>query len=305
MNLKVKRYILFILMVLVGASFIKPGQLKKIIRTRIVLDVSEIYPGNTFEVALLTTLRDSTKIRSQASNFTINFADFDFEILNGAELVSKSRTLMTLKVSDWAFTNPVLDIKATLRRKPSINHHIKIPIRYDLTQVVSYRGENGYDPRSTTDNGYKKIPITKRVNLEFIDNEQTLTNNSDPAIQGEKGPDLDIYISMKDTLEKAFVHILIFDEYGGEVVKTLMPDIGRIEIESLGGKGGISRSGGKGGTGGNVTVYIRKSALPYFDQIFILNNGGEGGELWRPEIDGQKLGPYGDDGEIKIIDWVD
>ena len=38
--------------------------------------------------------------------------------------------------------------------------------------------------------------VLKNVNLEFIDNEQTLTNNSDPNILGGKGPDLDVYIEL-------------------------------------------------------------------------------------------------------------
>ena len=39
------------------------------------------------------------------------------------------------------------------------------------------------------------------------------------------------------------------------------------------------------------------------DQIFIENFGGEGGELWRPRIDGQQQGPFGDNGEVTILDW--
>ena len=39
------------------------------------------------------------------------------------------------------------------------------------------------------------------------------------------------------------------------------------------------------------------------DQIFIVNHGGDGGELWRPLVDGQQQGPFGDDGAVKVVDW--
>lgn len=284
-------------------AFIKPGQLKKIARVTLEFDASTLVPGQEFGAVLITTLKDSTQIRSKTSNFTINFADYEVELISGVNVIEKSRTMMALKVSDYNFVNPFIEIKTKLRRKPSIKHHLKIPIRYDLTQRVKYEGRDGYDPRSTTKNGYRQIPITNRVNIEFIDNEQTLTNNSDPAIIGGKGPQLDVYVSMLDTLEKSFVRVLVKDEFGQQTVKTLLPDIGEIEIQSVGGKGGISRSGGKGGDGGDITVYLSPKAKPYFDQIFIINHGGEGGELWRPKIDGQKLGPYGNEGKLEIVDW--
>lgn len=283
-------------------SLIKPGQLKKIIDGKITLEVEELLPGQEFNVGITTTLRDSTKLHSQTSNFTINFSDYEFEMLNGVELIQKSRTVMTLRVSENSYLNPFVELKIKLRRKGEINHFLRIPIRYDLTQRVVYHGEDGFDPRSTTENGYRKIPIAGRVNVEFIDNEQTLTNNSDPAIIGGKGPNLEVFVSVLDTMSKAFIRVKIIDEFGGIVTKTLIPEIGQLEIESIGGKGGISRSGGKGGDGGDVTVYLSPRAKPYFDQVFILNYGGEGGELWRPKVDGQKRGPYGNEGSLKIIE---
>ena len=284
-------------------SFIKPGQLKKIARCSISIDSYDIYPGNILDLVLTTKLVDSTVIRSSSSNFAINYADYEIELTGGIEILEKTRTKLLVKISDTAFMDPYISINVKLRKKNSIKWQITLPILYNQKQTVSFIGKDGYDPRANSNNGYKKIPVTKRINLEFIDNQQTLTNNSDPAIIGEKGPDLDLYVSLLPTKNGNFIKIKIRDEFGEQYIKYLKAGTGSIEIQTIGGKGGISKNGGKGGPGGNVTVFITPEAKPYFDQIFIDNQGGEGGDLWRPKVDGQKQGAYGDNGEVTTVKW--
>lgn len=289
---------------LIGMSFIKPGRLKKIVRVEVNFDREGIYPGNLVDVTLTTTLKDSTKINSTASNLTVNFSDYVFELEGGATIQERTRTKLTLRILDEYYTNPQVKMNVYLRRKPAVHWQINLPIRYDVTQKVVYKGGDGYDPRANTHDGYRKIPITKRVNIEFIDNEQTLTNNSDPNIIGEKGPDLKVYVSLVDAqYGRNFVKVNVQSEFGDTLIKYIKPGVGDLEIHTVGGRGGISRSGGKGGDGGDVTVFITEDARPYFDQIFIVNHGGEGGDLWRPKVDGQQQGPYGDDGQLTVMDW--
>ncbi len=287
-------------------SFIKPGQLRKIVSCNLEFDQSQIYPGNLVEMTLNTKLKDSSVINSNASNITINFADYYFELEGGAVVHEKTRTKMTVKIADDTYNDPFVNVTVRLRRKKSIQWHMKLPILYDVRQRVVFRGGNGYDPRSNSDNGYKKIPITKRVNLEFIDNEQTLTNNSDPAIIGKNGPNLELHVSLIGSKQSGkFIKIKIRSEDGDQLVKYLKVGVGWLEIQTIGGKGGISKYGGKGGNGGDVTVFITPEARPHYDQIFIENFGGEGGELWRPRIDGQQMGPFGDNGTVEIIEWTE
>lgn len=301
---KLKPIILLIALGLLTSSFIRPGQLGKIVNCQLKFDHKGIFPGNLVDVVLETTLKDSTVIPSTRSNLTINFADYVFELEGGAVVHEKTRTKLVLLIQDDSYTNPFVEISVHLRRKKSINWKIKLPILYDVTQVVNFSGKDGYDPRANSDNGYKKIPITSRVNIEYIDNSQTLTNNSDPNIIGGKGPDLEVYVSLITAEDgEKFVQVDIRSEDGDRITKYLKAGVGSLEIQSVGGKGGISRFGGKGGDGGNVTVFIKPNARPYFNQIFIVNHGGDGGELWRPKIDGQQQGPYGDDGDLEIYDW--
>jgi len=256
--------------------------LKKIVKCELAIDAAEVYPGNTIKLVMLTKLKDSTVIRSTQSNFTINFADYDFKAEGGVEILQKSRLACIIRISDEAYRSPTIRLSAVLRRKPSIKWEHEFPIKYDVVQQVYFAGKNGYDPRANTDNGFKKIPITKRVNLEFIDEGQTLTNNSDPNIVGGAGPDLDVYVSLiGDTDQEQFLKVEIRNDEGLQIFKYLKLGIGSIQIQSIGGNGGISKSGGKGGRGGNVTVFITPQAKPYFDQVFIENFGGEAGPLWR------------------------
>ena len=150
----------------------------------------------------------------------------------------------------------------------------------------------------------EKFLLAGRVNLEFIDETQTLTNNSDPNIIGGRGPDMHVFISLLDTLpNQSFLKVSIQLETGDSIQKYLPVGTGFLEIYTIGGKGGISKYGGKGGKGGDVTVHITPAARPHFDQVFIINHGGDGGELWRPKVDGHQEGPYGDDGILKIVEW--
>lgn len=285
-------------------SFIKPGYLKKIASCKIEIDSKAVYPGNTLELIIETKLKDSTVIRSSASNFTINFADYDFTITGGATILEKSRTKLSIEISNDAYREPFVHFSAVLRRKPSIKWEQKFPIRYDVVQKVAFAGKNGYDPRATTANGYRKIPLVKGVNLEFIDEEQTLTNNSDPNLIGGSGPNLDVYVSLiGNNAQEQFIKVEVRSDQGTQIYKYLKLGVGSLEVQTIGGKGGISKTGGKGGRGGDVTVFITPEAKPYFNQIFIVNYGGEGGQLWRPKIDGEQQGPYGDDGDVKIVKW--
>lgn len=298
------RIIFFIGLLLSLTSFIKPGLIKKIARCELIIDKSEIIPGNIIPITIATVLKDSSQILSSESNMNINFADYNFEIEGGAAIYEKSRTEMKLLILDNHFAQPSIKFSISLRRKKRISYSITLPLRYDVTQKVYFKGEDGYDPRANTDNGYRKIPLTNRVNLEFIDNAQTLTNNSDPNIIGGRGPDMHVYISLLDTLNhQRFLDVKIQLETGDSIQKYLPVDKGFLEIYSVGGKGGISKYGGKGGNGGDITVHITPEAKPYFDQVFIINHGGEGGALWRPKVDGHQQGPFGDDGNLKIVSW--
>ncbi len=300
----IKRLIFLFSFVMLSMSIIKPGQLKNIAKVDFILNQKEIYPGNQIELSLLTTLKDSTEIFSAESNTTINFANYLFELKKGAKIIEKSRTKLVLQISDDAYNDPYVEFSIHLRRRPSVFKTIYLPILYDVPQKVYFSGKNGYDPRTNSNDGYRKIPVAGRVNIEFIDNEQTLTNNSDPNIIGEKGPNLDVYISLIRSIDQSeFLQVLIRKEFGGEITKYVKVGAGILEIFSVGGKGGISKYGGKGGDGGDVTVFITKSARPYFNQVFIINHGGDGGELWRPLIDGQQSGPYGNDGAFAILPW--
>ena len=278
--------------------------LKQIERVEFVYKPNSIYPGNLVEISLRTVLKDSSEIFSTESNTTINFADYVFELEKGAVIHDKSRTSLTLKIADDAYEDPEVVFSVRLRRKPSIKAIVTAPILYDGIQTIYFSGKNGYDPRANSDNGFRKIPLTSRVNIEFIDNSQTLTNNSDPNIVGGKGPDLDVYISLiKAQNGTDYLKVVVRKDLGGEYVKYLIAGVGFLEIYSVGGKGGISKYGGKGGDGGDVTVFITRQAKPFYDQIFIVNHGGDGGELWRPLVDGQQQGPFGDDGAVKVVDW--
>lgn len=298
------KLILFVLFAFFGLAIVKPGLLKQIERVEFVYKPNSIYPGNLVEISLRTVLKDSTEIFSTESNTTVNFADYIFELEKGAVIHDKSRTSLTLKIADDAYEDPKVVFSVRLRRKPSIKAIVTAPILYDGIQTVYFSGKNGYDPRANSDNGFRKIPLTSRVNIEFIDNSQTLTNNSDPNIVGGKGPDLDVYISLiKAQNGTDYLKVVVRKDLGGEYVKYLIAGVGFLEIYSVGGKGGISKYGGKGGDGGDVTVFITRQAKPFYDQIFIVNHGGDGGELWRPLVDGQQQGPFGDDGAVKVVDW--
>lgn len=297
-----KHLLILLLLACLGFSFVKPGQGKKVVRCQFQIDSTKIIPGNLVEVSIITVLADSTVINSTNS---INFADYDIQLIGGAEVYQKTRYKLILKILDNFYSNPVIKISAALRRNPKCFVVRSLPIIYSSVQLVQFKGIDGYDPRAKSENGYKKIPITKKVNLEFIDNTQTLSNNSDPAIIGGKGPDLEVYISLiQGESNKKFLKVLINSEFTSPITKYLPLGIGQLEIQSIGGKGGISKYGGKGGNGGNVTVHITSEAKPFFYQVIIDNEGGDGGDLWRPKVDGQQSGPYGDNGELKILDWI-
>ena len=230
--------------------------------------------------------------------------DYNIELEGGAVVHEKTRTKFILRILDEAYKTPFILITAKLRRKKSITHTLKLPILYDVIQQISFAGKNGYDPRSTTESGFKTIPITKRVNIQFIDNTQTLTNNSDPNIIGGRGMDLLVYISMAEEVENGqYIKIKIVGEQEVEFTKYLRVGVGMLEIATTGGKGGISKSGGKGGRGGDVSVFIRPEARKYFNQVLVYNFGGDGGALWRPKVDGHQQGPFGDNGTMEIYNW--
>lgn len=299
-----KKLVVFLFITCLGFAFIKPGLLKQIQRVEFIYSPNEMYPGNLVELSLRTVLKDSSEIFSTESNTTINFADYIFELEKGATIHEKSRTTLTLKIADDAYENPKIVFSVRLRRRSAIQAKIEVPILYDVTQKVYFSGKNGYDPRANSANGFRKIPIAGRVNIEFVDNEQTLTNNSDPNLIGGDGPDLEVYVGLLVTNDGSkFLKVDIRKEFGGEYTKYIKVGVGFLEIYSVGGKGGISKYGGRGGNGGNVTVFLSKEAKPYYNQIFIVNHGGDGGELWRPQVDGQKQGPFGDDGFATIVDW--
>jgi hypothetical protein len=295
---------LFLLVIFawIGVAFVKPGQGKKIVRCQLQLDSTKIIPGNLVEVSILTVLKDSTYINSTGS---INFADYDIQLIGGAVIHQKTRYKLVIRVLDDFYSNPIIKISAVLRRNPKCYVVKTLRIIYSKVQLVQFKGVDGYDPRANSENGYRKVPITKRVNLEFIDNTQTLSNNSDPAIIGGKGPDLEVYISLiQNEANQKFLKVQINNEISQSLTKYLPLGIGQLEIQSIGGKGGISKYGGKGGNGGDVTVHITSEAKPFFYQVIIDNEGGDGGDLWRPKVDGQQSGPYGDNGELKILDWI-
>jgi hypothetical protein len=297
-----KPLLILLLLAFLGFSFVKPGQGKKVVRCQLQIDSTKIIPGNLVEVSILTVLKDSTYINSTGA---INFADYDIQLIGGAVIHQKTRYKLVILVLDDFYSNPVIKISATLRRNPKCFVLRTFRIIYSKLQLLQFKGVDGYDPRANSENGYRKVPITKRVNLEFIDNTQTLSNNSDPAIIGGKGPDLEVYISLiQSESNQKFLKIQINSEISQSLTKYLPLGIGQLEIQSIGGKGGISKYGGKGGNGGNVTIHITSEAKPFFYQVIIDNEGGEGGDLWRPKVDGQQSGPYGDNGELKILDWI-
>ncbi len=265
-------------------------------------DQASVYPGNVFEMTLATILKDSSEILSTESGLTVNFADYSLELKGPVKRELRARKVLEMRVSDEAYLNPEITISISLRKKPSIQYTVTVPVRYDVVQRIKYAGEDGYDPRSSTNNGYKKVNLFANINLEYIDNEQTLSNNSDPRIIGGRGPDMDVYIETAPK-NKEFLKVDVNVENGDKYTKYIWKGKGTLEIVSTGGRGGISKSGGKGGDGGDVTVHIRPEDKVFFNQVFILNFGGDGGELWRPKVDGQQLGPFGNDGKVTVVDW--
>lgn len=295
-------FLLLLIAPAVGFSFLRPGILKKIERCELFYNPSQIFPGNEFDVYIMTVLKDCTEIHSIEGK-NIGFSDYVFELSGGAKIVKKNRKKLTIRVDEDAHENPVIGFSIQLRRKKAIRWSKTIPVKFDVLQEISFQGNDGYDPRTTTDDGYKSIPIGGKINIQFVDNSQTLTNNSDPNIIGGRGPDLNIYVSLIDGNGQKMVQVEIFNEDGTSFVRYVKPKVGELEISTNGGKGGISKYGGRGGKGGDVHVYITPEAKEYYKQVFISNFGGEGGELWRPKVDGQQQGPYGDDGKLIISNW--
>ena len=66
------RIIFFIGLLLSLTSFIKPGLIKKIARCELIIDKSEIIPGNIIPITIATVLKDSSQILSSESNMNIN-----------------------------------------------------------------------------------------------------------------------------------------------------------------------------------------------------------------------------------------
>jgi hypothetical protein len=151
----------------------------------------------------------------------------------------------------------------------------------------------------------KKIPIgSTNINIEFLDNEATLTNQDDPKVSGADGPDLFVYVSLVENIRKdTFIKVLVTNEQEIREVRYLKPDLGSLEIMSIGGKGGVSKYGGTGGDGGDITVYQKEDAAKYYYQIYYTNYGGDGGELWRPIERYPDKGETGEVGELKFIRW--
>lgn len=296
-------FLLFFAFSTAGFSFIWPSLLKKIERCELFYNTKRIFPGSEFEVYVVTTLKDGSEIHSIEGG-SVSFADYIFELSGAARVIKKNRKKLTIQIAEKAYEHPTINLSIKLRRKKSVSWSKKIPINFEILQQVAFHGKNGYDPRANTQNGYRTIPLAEGINIQFIDNEQTLTNNSDPNIIGGSGPDLNVYVSLiESSTHEKIVEILIEHEDGSVYKKYLKPNIGGLEISTSGGKGGISKSGGRGGKGGDVNVFITPEAKPYFKQIYIYNFGGEGGDLWRPKVDGQQHGAYGDDGKLTISVW--
>ncbi len=284
-------------------AFAPSGRLSRIARCELLVNKHEIYPNNSTEITLRTTLNDSIKIYSTTPQPGISFLNYKFTLEGPAKIERSNKKSVVIKVTEEAYKNPFIRLKVQLKRNPQIVWEKEFPVLYDVEQSISFFGKNGYNPQSSTSNGYRKVKLTKRVNLVFIDNGQTLSNNSG-RIEGDNGPNLTLYVSMIKGFEKQeYVKVEIETNYGDRQTKYLRPKVGLLEISTIGGNGGISENGGRGGNGGDVTIYVKNEARQYLDQVFIQNQGGEGGPLWRPKVDGHKEGPYGDQGEIKIIDW--
>lgn len=286
-------------------GFIFPGFLKEIERCELVFDADAFLPGGEIALHILTTLKDSTKLASNDSFFYMNFANYNFSLKGPAEIVKKHRKEISIRINEDAYKNPYVVLSIELRRNKAIRWEKKVPIRYDLMQAVSFAGKDGYDPRASTDNGYRTIPLgNTRVNIQFIDNTGTLSNNSDPNIIGEKGKDLTVFMSVI-VLESGeeVIKVRINTQDGESILKYFFPIIGGLEIFTIGGQGGISKSGGKGGDGGDVTIYVRPEAKLFLNQLFISNFGGRGGDVWRPENGKTNRGQHGEMGDLKIIDW--
>lgn len=281
--------------------------LKEIQRCELVFDEDSFLPSGEVTISILTTLKDGTQYSSLGSVLQMNFANYNFSLKGPAKVIKKSRKSITLKIDEDAYNNPYLILGISMRRDKAISWEKKIPIRYDLFQAISFVGRDGYDPRTSTDNGYRTIPLGgSRVNIQFIDDGGTLSNNSDPNIVGEKGKDITIFMSIiQSNAGDEIVKIRINPEESLPQFKYFLPGMGGLEVFSIGGKGGISKSGGKGGNGGDVTIYVRPEARPYLDQLYISNYGGRGGDVWRPQEGEKNIGPHGVIGKIEIINWED
>lgn len=285
-----------------GFGYIHPDIRDEIRSCRIIFNADSVLPGSTLKLSVNTVLSNGYELSSASGVFSPNLSDYRIHVSGQAELVKKNRKYFWIKIEENAWSDPFIRIDATLKKNKEITCREMIRIRMEAPVYVNYSGQDGYDPATSTEEARMEI-FNTGVYLS-LGYPNTLSYHSGKSVDGEDAPDLDVYLRMEQLENQREMKLRadIIDSEGKVTTKYIDPVYGELIISSIGGNGGTSTFGAKGGRGGDVTVYYTREAQPYLSRVYIRNFGGNGGPLWRPSHEGQS-GPCGMPGETSYLAW--
>lgn len=283
-------------------AHISPYVKRELEDLRLSYSADSVLAGENIQFTLISILKGGIELTSAKPFMSPNFSDYKLNVYGPVRIIKKDRKKLILSIDHDAYENPFIRFEIKCKRKPSIKKTINVRIRFDVPYLITFKGNDGYDPATSSQEDRKEILNT---NIYFsMGYGNTLSHNTGKSVDGEKGPDLTIFLSLfeYDMAYEKMLKVEVRSEHQKPITRFIELNTGEAIISSIGGNGGTSQEGGKGGDGGDVILYVTEEAWPYKDQLFIRNFGGSGGPLWRPTEKGQS-GPYGHPGKTTILPW--
>lgn len=263
----------------------------------LVASVAEVTPGDDFQIGVMVETKEGkTGSTKGILKGKLKWKEFEVKVKGGkwygtdaSSYIDISHGNITSYEDLSEYETQYVQVEVLLKKDPSINSTLFIPLNYAFENEVLFTGVPGRDGS----NGFSG---------SFNAGGNGRAGNGTPGGDGGPGPHVDVYVKLVENIKGEPLLEATCKKGDYTYTTKVNPNGGTLKVYALGGRGGSGGSGGwgtcshekclstdggdganggNGGQGGSITFHIDQAAAEYQDKILGFTYGGSPGAAGR------------------------